>query len=168
VPERRPSPETQVGASLARAKRAALPFAAAWERATKGEVCDTYRSARTDKNGQPWPDVEPGPPPNLRVSSNGQTRCAGCRFRTGSTCALYGAPIYPGVLWPHRTDDRREWQAAIAETVDGWRDAYEHRASAAGGALDMLARREETEEDESAPRRADRTRGAHGSRTLAA
>lgn len=168
LPNRRASPEVQIGEALAIAKLSRVPFEDAWPRAVKGEVCDTYRSARTERGGEAWPDVEPGPPPNLRVSKDGQTRCAGCRFRNGSTCALYGATVYPGVLWPHRTDDRREWQAVIEETIAGWQAAYDHHADPVGGALDMLRRRGEVEETEAATRRGDRpARSARGS-TLAA
>jgi hypothetical protein len=144
--ERLPSPEWQVRKALEVLRDEAVQFDIAWLLATRGELCDSYRSARgTAPKGATGSHAGP---PSLRPST-GQKRCAGCRFVTDAAtggrarCTLYGVDVFPGVLWPHRTEDRKEWQSAlgIAEhteddspetlqaTVDEWRRGYEREAS---------------------------------------
>lgn len=131
--ERRPDPDSQVRGALEAAKRERRPFDEAWKLATDGHVCDSYRSARNAKSKAA--DVLASAshagesPPNLRASS-GRKQCAGCLFVEGAgsgvaRCGLYGAPVYSGVLWPFRTDDRHEWQWAIFDSEPEWRASYE-------------------------------------------
>lgn len=132
------------------ARAEGIDFAEAWGLAVQGQICDSYRSARGSANralGEPH-----DAPPNLRTSA-GQKRCAGCRFITGLTrtepgdgddaggrarCMLYGADVFPGVLWPHRTDDRRQWQAAISTAIDEWERSYNGEPSRVGAILDAI------------------------------
>lgn len=156
--DRLPLPDWQVRKALEVLRAEAVPFEVAWPLATRGQLCDSYRSARgTAPKGATGSHTSP---PNLRTSTV-QKRCAGCRFVATSDamkdggrarCTLYGADVFAGVLWPHRTEDRKEWQSAlgIAEhteddspatleaTVAEWRRGYERRASPVAKLLDVL------------------------------
>lgn len=139
--ERRPSPDWQVRKTLEVLRGEGVPFEAAWYLAVRGQVCDSYRSAR----GTPpraleraWPS-----PPNLHPST-GAKRCAGCRFAeevaTGgpARCALYEVEVFAGVAWPHRTLDREQWRAAIATALGEWRRAYDGQPSPVSAVLDAI------------------------------
>lgn len=126
--ERLPSPDWQVRRSLEVARQLGVPFGVAWTYAVQGQICDSYRSARGTAT-RASDATSCATPPNLRASA-GQKRCAGCRFITGAAaggqahCALYSVEVFAGVLWPHRTDDRRQWQAAIRTSISEWRRCY--------------------------------------------
>lgn len=162
--ERRPRPDTQVRASLTAAMAEGLEFDDAWPLAIVGNVCDSYRSAR---GGAAKPlHVQPeltSQPPNLRASASSK-RCAGCRFVAGAGrglahCGLYGVEVFPGVLWPHRTEDRHEWQGALLGddepgnlgSMPEWRAAYEGRDTTISDSLDVLARAIAGEDDDDGP-----------------
>jgi hypothetical protein len=113
--ERRPRPDDQVRKALALAHAEGQPFEEAWVLATHGQVCDSYTSARGRRTVGAQTTFEQAP--GLRPST-GKPRCAGCRFVSGAgdgmaRCTLYSIEIYPGVLWPHRTHDRHEWQHGL-------------------------------------------------------
>lgn len=140
--ERLPSPDLQVREALEAARSAGMTFVEAWELAVSGHLCDDYRSARGET---PDPAVAAGGPPNLRASTAEQ-RCAGCRYgerpQAGlGHCGLYDVPVYAGVLWPHRTDDRREWKNAIRSARDEWQRAYEGRPSRVAAILTAIRAR---------------------------
>lgn len=140
--ERLPSPDLQVREALQAARAAGLTFAEAWELAVRGQLCDDYRSAR---GATPGPDVADCAPPNLRPSVAEQ-RCAGCRFVVAPIagrggCQLHQVPIYAGVLWPHRTEDRNEWKAAILSARDEWERAYDGRPSKVAEILQAIRHR---------------------------
>lgn len=150
--ERRPRPDTQVRASLEAAAADRLDWLTAWHNAIEGQVCDSYRSARgSDVLLSAQPDLS-SQPPNLRQSA-GSKRCAGCRFVTGAgrgraQCSLYGVSVYPGVLWPHRTEDRHEWRFALLGddepgnegSMPEWRASYLGQDTSVSDSLDVLAR----------------------------
>lgn len=140
--ERLPSPDWQVRMALEVLRGEGIPFLVAWALAVRGEICDSYRSARGTAEKDATSDAHPVPP-NLRTSE-GQKRCAGCRFVADAAsggrarCTLYGADVFPGVLWPHRTDDRQQWQKAIATAVREWRRSYEGEPSSVAAVLDAI------------------------------
>lgn len=142
--ERLPSPDWQVRMALEQARVLGVPFGVAWTYAVQGQICDSYRSAR----GTPTRDVSRGQdrPPNLR-GSTGQKRCAGCRFIADAAsggkarCELYDVEVFAGVLWPHRTDDRRQWQAAIRGAVHEWRRCYSGEPSPVAAILNAISLR---------------------------
>lgn len=140
--ERLPSPDWQVRRALEVARAMGLPFAQAWTYAVRGQICDSYQSARGTTNREPRYMAD-GEPPNLRAST-GQKRCAGCKFVEDAAsggqalCTLYNVEIYPGVLWPHRTDDRRQWQLAITTAMDEWRRCYDGDQSIVSAILDAI------------------------------
>lgn len=147
--ERLPSPDWQVRRALEVARAAGEPFAFAWMLAVHGHVCDDYRSARS-ATVKPHPQAPTAGPPGLRPSEPpastkaGRKRCAGCRYVEvdpaggPATCARHDHPVFAGVLWPHRTEDRNEWQASLgvkphteddspmtlAATVSEWARCY--------------------------------------------
>lgn len=114
-----------------------MAFATAWQRAVEGEVCDSYQSLRTADKSASWPEPQGDDPPGLTLS-DGQTRCAGCLYVDDGACALYGAAIFAGVLWPHRTEERQEWKAVIEDTRPEWRASYEGEATAYSRIHEML------------------------------
>lgn len=139
--ERLPSPDWQVRRALETARDLGVPWGVAWTYAVQGQICDSYRSARgTASRGDVAGEARP---PNLRASA-GQKRCAGCRFisdaATGgrACCTLYDVEVFAGVLWPHRTEDRRQWQAAIRTAVIEWRRCYAGEPSRVGAILDAI------------------------------
>lgn len=163
IGDRRPSPDLQVREALEAARADGLPFADAWGFAVHGQVCDDYRSAR----GQGDPpavqeSISPGPP-NLR-GSDGEKRCAGCRYlappapegpHTGpgrSHCGLHDARVFAGVLWPHRTEDRRQWQEAIITAIEEWGRSYRGEPSIVASVLDAIKRRVVEDAQQSDPR----------------
>lgn len=141
--ERLPSPEWQVREALEVLRAEGVAFDEAWQLAVHGQICDSYRSARSARGAAPATGESHDRPPNLRVSA-GQKRCAGCRFvadaATGgrARCTLYGEDIFPGVLWPHRTEDRRQWQNAIRSAVNEWRRSYQGEPSRVHAVLDAI------------------------------
>jgi hypothetical protein len=145
------------------AKLEGRDFTEAWQLAIVGNVCDSYSSAR-GASARQLVDVQLGiqaGPPDLRPST-GQKRCAGCVHVRGAGqglahCALFGVAVYPGVLWPHRTHDRHEWQAAIVgdpEDPDSpgsraeWRAAYEDKPTAVGCLVEILLAASKDEGDD--------------------
>lgn len=170
--DRRPSPDAQVLDALTDAKQLGLTFDEAWPLATAGNVCDSYTSARGNGETAYQQEALDGPP-NLRAST-GQRRCAGCRFVHDAghglaRCTLYSRDVFPGVLWPHRTGDRHEWQNALfgdrlddgdeagnAAWVAGaagpgsepeWRAAYEGEPTRYSTLHEMLRARAAQEQD---------------------
>ena len=139
--QRLPSPDWQVRLALEAAREVGLPFARAWTYAVQGQICDSYRSARGTATREPR--TAHRDPPNLRAST-GQKRCAGCRFVEDAAsggqarCTLYDVEIFPGVLWPHRTDDRRQWQLAITTAAGEWRRCYTGEPSPVSAILDAI------------------------------
>lgn len=138
---------------MSAAKRAGLPVEEAYTYATRGQVCDSYTSAR-GATSKRLVEVQLGledTPPNLRAST-GHKRCAGCVHVQGAGhglahCQLYGSTVYPGVLWPHRTHDRHEWQHALLGDPDDpdapipppeWRNAYLDEPSRVADVLGAL------------------------------
>lgn len=142
--ERLPSPDSQVRRALEVARAAGMPFDLAWPLAVHGHVCDDYRSARGRATREP---ATPGP--DLRAS-DGQKRCAGCKFvvlaRDGtgalagglSRCGLHDRSVFAGVLWPHRTDDRGQWRAAIETSVAEWGRSYRREPSPVARVLSAI------------------------------
>lgn len=153
---RRPSPSWQVRTTLEVLRGEGVAFDEAWPLAVHGEVCDSYRSARGKPPTKTTTTTHVAPP-NLRPSA-GQKRCAGCRFAADTAsagrarCTLYGADVFPGVLWPHRTDDRQQWQSALgvaahseddseqtlSATVRAWRSGYDGLPSRTQAVLAVL------------------------------
>jgi len=52
---------------------------------------------------------------------------------------VWEAALRGGGLWPHLTEDRRQWKEAMAETKEAWRAAYDRQEVAGGRALVALA-----------------------------
>lgn len=150
----RDSPEAQVLTAMAEAKRDGLDPLEAWQLAVNGHICDSYTSARGDK---PEPQRALGGPPNLRPSHappppddpdddvrTSEQRCAGCRFiaqpgRGLARCTLYDSPVFGGVLWPHRTEERQAWKNAIVGTAPEWIAAYADEPTPVQRLLDVIA-----------------------------
>jgi hypothetical protein len=142
--ERLPAPDWQVRMALEVAREQGIPFGVAWTYAVNGQICDAYRSARgTGQRADYAAPCNSSGPPNLRGSA-GQKRCAGCRFIQDAAdggqarCALFDVNVFAGVLWPHRTDDRRQWQAAIRTSIGEWRRCYADEPSRVGAILDAI------------------------------
>jgi hypothetical protein len=138
--ERRPSPDWQVRKMLEVLRDEGVPFEAAWYLAVRGQVCDSYRSAR---GSVPQMTEVGASPPHLHPST-GPKRCAGCRFAEKvatsgpATCTLYGVDVFAGVAWPHRTLDREQWRAAIGTALGEWRRAYDGQPSPVSAVLDAI------------------------------
>lgn len=149
---RRPSPDTQMLAAMRSAKASGLDADEALRLAVGGQVCDSYAGRRGTV--RPQQQALDGPP-NLRpaeaptdtptiLPTDAQKRCAGCRHVLGAgtgvaRCGLYEVPVFAGVLWPHLTDERREWKAVIHDTAHEWRAAYLDEPTPVAEHLDVIA-----------------------------